>query len=122
MYRFFVFIPAEKDIRFTNYYNYKVFLRMQNKQFWVCFAGECDFEEDICGWSNRGDLEWVFGNIETGEADPFTSTYLMFVTPRDNMEGATAVLTSPILEPDLNCVKFWYEFVLFTIRPLSKAF
>ncbi|XP_037797165.1 MAM and LDL-receptor class A domain-containing protein 2-like, partial [Penaeus monodon] len=70
--------------------------------------GKCDFEDGVCGWTNTGDLEWVFGKLE-GEMGPLTPTHLMFVTPRAGMEGKQAILTSPILEPDANCVKFWYK-------------
>lgn len=71
------------------------------------FSGKCDFEKDTCGWSNTGNLEWVFCKLEQDEKGPPTETNLMFVTPTNDLVGKRATLTSPILVPDHNCVRFW---------------
>lgn len=71
------------------------------------FSGRCDFEKDTCGWSNTGNLEWVFSKLQPQELGPLTDTNLMFVTPSNDLTGKRAALTSPVLLPDLNCVRFW---------------
>ncbi|XP_068217643.1 MAM and LDL-receptor class A domain-containing protein 1-like [Palaemon carinicauda] len=70
--------------------------------------GYCEFEEDTCGWTHNRDLRWVFGNEPSGEG-PLTQTYLMFVSPVENLNGSKAVLSSPTLVPTVNCVRFWYQ-------------
>ncbi|KAK7069138.1 hypothetical protein SK128_025177 [Halocaridina rubra] len=69
--------------------------------------GNCDFEEDTCGWSNEGDMQWVFGKNQLPDG-PLTLTGLMFVSPETNLIGSKAILTSPILVPYMNCLRFWY--------------
>lgn len=78
-----------------------------SNMFDIC-AGNCEFEDDTCGWSNTGNLDWVFGTLNYGETGgPLTPSHLMFVTPTDDLVGKHAILTSPNLKPDVNCVSFW---------------
>ncbi|XP_071520606.1 MAM and LDL-receptor class A domain-containing protein 1-like [Panulirus ornatus] len=71
--------------------------------------GNCDFESDTCGWTNTGNLEWIFSELNDEVDRPLTSTHLKFVTPTDNLVGKTATLTSPVLLHYTTCVKFWFK-------------
>ncbi|MPC59450.1 MAM and LDL-receptor class A domain-containing protein 1 [Portunus trituberculatus] len=83
-------------------------VKMENSK--MCpVDGRCDFEKDTCGWRNTGNLQWVFSKLEPDENGPSTETHLMFVTPGDDLVGYMATLTSPILLPDFNCVRFWFK-------------
>ncbi|KAG7165102.1 MAM and LDL-receptor class A domain-containing protein 2-like 3 [Homarus americanus] len=87
-------------------------IKLHDTHYHCPVAGDCDFEEDTCGWTNTGDLEWVFSTLEDGEVGPLTFTNLMFVTPTDDLVGKTATLSSPVLPLVINCVQFWYKEVL----------
>ncbi|XP_071965621.1 MAM domain-containing glycosylphosphatidylinositol anchor protein 2-like [Antedon mediterranea] len=89
----------------------------------LCGVGDCDFEDDLCGWTNSFNDNFDWGRRRfptrtplTGPTSDHTSGSGQFVYMEGNnaRNGSSAKLVSPLLYPSssslkLNILYFWYS-------------
>ncbi|XP_033112664.1 MAM and LDL-receptor class A domain-containing protein 1-like [Anneissia japonica] len=89
----------------------------------VCEVGDCDFDDNLCDWTNSFDDQFDWGRRRfptrtplTGPTGDHTSGSGRFVYLEGNnaRDGSSAKLVSPVLSPsksssELNILYFWYS-------------